>query len=231
MGTGLLKRHLDPPAHHDPVQDLLRGGVQIGTEERGTTLFLRVPYQDPANGHGGHARGIPQRGAGEDPEPFTLAPVPLHGRLLPGRVGAGRPRFSGSVAVSPWWACARACPAAVEPGGDRARHPSATARPSSPDWPHTPGPAPRRQSRHPPLIPGAVRGASAAFASPSAAPSPHWSYGGALGRDLGGQHSTVKNGNAHTRWAQGTGTSNIRDTHLSPKHLTTCLRDDRTASR
>ena len=94
MGTGLLKRHLDRPAHHDPVQDLLRGGVQIGTEERGIRQFpLRVPYQDQANGDGGHARGIPQRGAGEDPEPFTLAPVPLHGRLLPGRVGAGGPDF------------------------------------------------------------------------------------------------------------------------------------------
>lgn len=50
-------------------------------------------------------------------------------------------------------------------------------------------------------------------------------------RDLGGQHSTVKNGNAHTRVAHGTGTSSIRDTHFSPKHVTTCLRDERTASR
>jgi hypothetical protein len=43
--------------------------------------------------------------------------------------------------------------------------------------------------------------------------------------------STVKNGNAHTRPAQGMGTSSIRHTHRSPRTLTKWLWLERTGSR
>lgn len=92
MGPRLFKGALHRPARHDPLRDLLRGGVHIGTEEGGIRQFaLRVPHQDKANGHRGQARGLPQRGAREDPKPFALTPAPVHDRLLPWRIRAGSP--------------------------------------------------------------------------------------------------------------------------------------------
>jgi hypothetical protein len=46
-----------------------------------------------------------------------------------------------------------------------------------------------------------------------------------------GRHSAVRNGQAHTRRAQGTGTKSIITTHFKPKQRMTCFFVDRTASR
>ena len=91
-GPRFLKGDLDRPAPHDPVQELLWGGVQVGTEEGGLRQFaFRIAHQNKAHGYRGHARGILQRGARENPEPFALAPLPVHPRLWPWRVRAGGP--------------------------------------------------------------------------------------------------------------------------------------------
>ncbi len=46
-----------------------------------------------------------------------------------------------------------------------------------------------------------------------------------------GQHSTLRNGNAHTRRAHGTGIKSIIETHFKPKQRMTCFLAERTASR
>ena len=50
-------------------------------------------------------------------------------------------------------------------------------------------------------------------------------------RRFSGQQRAVKQGNAHTRRLQGTGTKSIIDTHFRPKQRMTCFLLDRTASR
>jgi hypothetical protein len=52
-----------------------------------------------------------------------------------------------------------------------------------------------------------------------------------LPRVFSGQQSAVRNGNAHTRRLQGTGTNSIIATHFRPKHRMTWLFEERTASR
>jgi hypothetical protein len=46
-----------------------------------------------------------------------------------------------------------------------------------------------------------------------------------------GQPSTMREGNAHTYRARGTGTNRSIDTHLGPKQRITCALEERTASR
>jgi hypothetical protein len=46
-----------------------------------------------------------------------------------------------------------------------------------------------------------------------------------------GQQSALKNGNAHTRRLQGTGTNSIIETHFRTKHRVTWCFEERTASR
>jgi hypothetical protein len=50
-------------------------------------------------------------------------------------------------------------------------------------------------------------------------------------RFLSGPQSAVKNGSAHTRRLQGTGTNSIIETHFRPKHRMTWCFEERTASR
>ena len=45
------------------------------------------------------------------------------------------------------------------------------------------------------------------------------------------QHNAVRQGRAHTRRLQGTGTKSIIETHFSPKQRMTCVCEERTASR
>ena len=56
----LLQGHFHLPAHDEPFQDLHRGGLQLGAEQRlGIKLACGVADQHPANRHRRHAGVIP----------------------------------------------------------------------------------------------------------------------------------------------------------------------------
>jgi hypothetical protein len=49
MPTHLLEGYFQLPTHHEPADDLLRIGVEIGTQkDPGFELSFRLTHQDPA---------------------------------------------------------------------------------------------------------------------------------------------------------------------------------------
>src|SRR6516164_4234186 len=101
MGSALFKRHLERPAHDDPLQDLLRRSLEIGTEERfHAQVALRVRHQHVADRYGGQPGSIPQGRAREDPELFALATVPRDFHGLPGRIAAPGPALQAPLALA-----------------------------------------------------------------------------------------------------------------------------------
>src|SRR5206468_11683492 len=160
MGSALFKRHLKRPAHDDPLQDLLRRRLEIGTEERfHAQLALRVRHQHVADRYGGQPGSIPPGSAREDPQLFALATVPRDFHGLPGGIAARCPALQAPLALAlggfgtpfalglrSWGVIQRRIP------------------------------APRPRSRHRRPRPAAAPAASDAPVSSSAAPNPRWFY-------------------------------------------------------
>ena len=232
-GLGLLKGDLDRPAHHDPGQDLLRVACRSVQKKAAIrNLPSGSPDQDKANRHRGQPGGVPQGGAREDPEPFALAPVPVHVHRLPGGIGAGRPDLAGCVGACPLVGLRPRLPGGVGCRRMIQRGIQAQARDHGHLLlPHTPAPAPRRQSRHRPPTPAAAPGSQRRTCFIICRTQSTLVLCRRWWRAWLGQHSAVRKGNAQTRWAQGTGTKSIITTHFRPKQWMTCFLEERTASR
>src|SRR3712207_5754246 len=67
MPPCLLEGHFQLPAHNKPTDDLLRIGVEVGTQEGlGFEPSSWVSDKDPAKGYGEQASGIPDYRLGSD---------------------------------------------------------------------------------------------------------------------------------------------------------------------
>lgn len=175
LGAGLLTRHLDRPAPHDPWKDSSGRGLKVGTDEcLHPQLPRRVGPQHLANRHRRQARRVPQSGAGETPERWALRRGPSPPPRSPLAHQRARPRPASSVGVSLSRVCDRACLGAEVRADDRGPPPSAGARPWSHGVGYTPAPATPRHS--PPRRPRPAGGqaASGVPGSSSAAPHPPW---------------------------------------------------------
>jgi hypothetical protein len=74
----LLEGHLKLPAHHVPTYYLLRIGIEIGAQEGlGFEPSFGIADQDPTDGHGEQARGVPHGRLGSDLDRALPAPVPI----------------------------------------------------------------------------------------------------------------------------------------------------------
>src|SRR5215210_3544263 len=77
----LLEGHFQLPAHHEPREDLLRIGIEVGTQQcLGFELSFGITDQNPAHGHGEQARGVPHGRLGSDLDHALFAPVPISDR-------------------------------------------------------------------------------------------------------------------------------------------------------
>src|SRR5215475_13723792 len=98
MGSALCKRHLERPAHDDPLQELRRRSLELGTEERfQAQVALRGRHQHVAARYRGQPGGIPPGRAREAPELLALATGPRDFHGLPGRIAA-----LGPALQAPW---------------------------------------------------------------------------------------------------------------------------------
>src|SRR5215204_5059294 len=69
------------PTPHKPTEDLLWIRIEIGTQEGLCfELSFRITHQDPTQGYGEQARGVPNRRLGRDFDHAIPAPVPVSDR-------------------------------------------------------------------------------------------------------------------------------------------------------
>src|SRR5918993_1842106 len=78
MPARLLEGHLQLPAHHEPRDDLLRIGFEVGTKEGlGFEPSFRIADQNPTDGHGGQTRRVPRGSRRSDLHRTVPATIPV----------------------------------------------------------------------------------------------------------------------------------------------------------
>src|SRR5919112_1032395 len=81
MPAHLLESYFQLPAHHEPAEDLLRIGIEVGTQDGlGLELSFRITDQNPTDGYGEQARGVPHGLLGSDLDHALSAPIPISDR-------------------------------------------------------------------------------------------------------------------------------------------------------
>ena len=81
MSAYLLEGHFQLPTRDEPREDLLRIGVEIGTQKGlGLELSLWVMDHNPAHGHGEQSRGVPHGCPGSDLDHTLAFTVPVGDR-------------------------------------------------------------------------------------------------------------------------------------------------------
>src|SRR5215211_2706220 len=78
MPAHLLEGHLQLPAHHKPTYDLLRVSIEVCTQQSlGFERSFGIADQDPTDGHGEQARGVPHGCCRSDLDHALPAAVPV----------------------------------------------------------------------------------------------------------------------------------------------------------
>ena len=106
MPARLLEGHLKLSAHHEPADDLLRIGFEVGTKEGlGFELSFRITHQHPTQGYGRQARGVPNGRRRSDLDHAIPTTVPVSDRgWLPsgGRVFGYIGELGHALALYAW---------------------------------------------------------------------------------------------------------------------------------
>ena len=101
MRTAPFTGDLKLPAYDHPLQDLHRGGLQVGAAERcHAQLPLWVTHQYKADVDRWTAARVPQGGEGKAPQLLTVIAIPVHFDDLPRGIGAFSPGLQPVLALA-----------------------------------------------------------------------------------------------------------------------------------